>query len=271
MRNFFFTVDVEEWFASKLIKTTQEDREKLSDFVEPMKFILNLLEVFDIKATFFFVYQTVKKYPEVFYDVVKRGHEVALHGENHDNIFDLGPTKFRDMVKSMKSTFKESLKINLLGYRAPHFGMSDIGLRILEGEGFIYDSSVVPCIHIPGWYGNASAPLLSYKVSPNFGEFPISVHPKFRLPGAGGYYFRNLGVRWSEKVVVSSLKILNYAVFYIHPWELSNNNPANSGASFYTFRRTGDWSRKNLKRLLFNVTKLRDIQCSTISNSINNL
>ena len=65
-----------------------------------------------------------------------------------------------------------------------------------------------------------------------------------RVPGGGGYYFRNLGYRWTKWVLLSSLKRLGYAVFYIHPWELSDHNPKDTGAPFYTFRRTGAWARE---------------------------
>ena len=266
-KNFFFTVDVEEWFASKLIKTTARERNEVSDFVEPMEFVINLLAIFDIKATFFFVYQTIEKYPGIFQKVVEEGHEVALHGEFHDNVLDLGQDKFRDMVRAMKNIFNEKFEINLLGYRAPHFGITNAGLKILGEEGFVYDSSMVPCLRIPGWYGNPNAPLVPYQ-DVSLKEFPVSVHPTFRLPGAGGYYFRNLGVNWSELVIISSLKRLGYALFYIHPWELSNYNPKNSGAPFYTFRKTGDWSRQNLKRLLSKVNKLKNTKCTTIGSTM---
>ena len=259
--HFFFTVDVEEWFASKLFKTTPEEKEALYDLAETLEFILDLLSRKKIKGTFFCLYHTAKKYPEVIQRAIKEGHEIALHGDEHDNILDLGPEKFRAMLTKAREGFKKDFGVDLKGYRAPHFGMNDQLRPLLKQSGFSYDSSVVPCLPIPGWYGSFSEPRTPYYDATNeIWEFPISVHPFIRLPGGGGYYFRNLGRLWTSHVLKSSLKSLKYGMLYIHPWELSNNNPTNRpNVPFYTFRRTGDWARKNLEIMLDELLKLPNV------------
>src|SRR5207237_7770726 len=121
-------------FANKLIKTTPEAREQPSDFVEPMDYVLTLLRSKGIRATFFFLFHTARKYRETMRRVLADGHEVALHGDGHENVLDLGEEGFRQMLVRMRSAFKDEFGADVCGYRAPNFGMSPAGLSILAQE-----------------------------------------------------------------------------------------------------------------------------------------
>lgn len=50
-------------------------------------FILKTLEEFGIKATFFMVGDNVRKYPELYDQIVKAGHQVGNHTYNHIGAF----------------------------------------------------------------------------------------------------------------------------------------------------------------------------------------
>ena len=50
---------------------------------EVTPFILKLLDEYGIKATFFCVGENVKKYPELYQEVLSRGHQVGNHTYNH--------------------------------------------------------------------------------------------------------------------------------------------------------------------------------------------
>ncbi|MCK9163044.1 MAG: polysaccharide deacetylase family protein [Bacteroidales bacterium] len=45
--------------------------------------VLDLLDEYNAKATFFCVGDNVKKYPEIFEDIIKRGHRVGNHTFHH--------------------------------------------------------------------------------------------------------------------------------------------------------------------------------------------
>ena len=45
--------------------------------------VLDLLDEYNIKATFFCVGENVEKYPEVYKELVKRGHRIGNHTYNH--------------------------------------------------------------------------------------------------------------------------------------------------------------------------------------------
>ena len=50
---------------------------------ESTPFILDTLRKFNIKATFFMVGDNVRKYPELYEQIVKEGHQVGNHTHNH--------------------------------------------------------------------------------------------------------------------------------------------------------------------------------------------
>ena len=45
--------------------------------------VLDILDKYKVKATFFCVGENVDKYPEVYADILKRGHKTANHTYNH--------------------------------------------------------------------------------------------------------------------------------------------------------------------------------------------
>lgn len=50
---------------------------------EATPFILKTLKEFNVKATFFMVGDNVRKYPELYQQIVDAGHQVGNHGHNH--------------------------------------------------------------------------------------------------------------------------------------------------------------------------------------------
>lgn len=77
-------------------------------------FILKTLEEFGIKATFFMVGDNVRKYPELYQQIVAAGHRVGNHSFNH-----IGG--FRHSVKEYSyNVEKANAYIHTNLYRPPH-------------------------------------------------------------------------------------------------------------------------------------------------------
>jgi peptidoglycan/xylan/chitin deacetylase (PgdA/CDA1 family) len=57
--------------------------------------LLDLLDRYNAKATFFLIGRFVRECPELVKETVARGHEVGNHTELHPNLFRLNPTKVR--------------------------------------------------------------------------------------------------------------------------------------------------------------------------------
>lgn len=245
-KNIFFTVDLEEWYHSKWFDTSYifskyfPDGPPDSDIRFTTERLLDLCEKYGVRITFFVLVSVVKRDPGLLEEITSRGHEVAIHGFEHLSILDLGPEEFKYQIHEAKIYVEKRIGERVYGYRAPHFQINSEGIETIESCGYKYDSSINPCLKIPGWYGNPKAPIHPYKISPSIIEFPASVYPIIRLPGAGGWYLRNLGTSWVKLLLSSLLARQDTAVFYIHPWELSDFNPEIGEIPFHVFRNTGE-------------------------------
>lgn len=260
MKNLFFTIDVEEWFTSKkIVQLDERNTQYSSDVAETVSWILTLLNDHGLRGTFFFIHDIAVRYPDLVRNLIANGHEIALHGETHDDLKTVSDASFEQALKKMKSAFKRDFNVDLKGYRAPYFSIHPQAIALLKQCGFCYDSSVVPSLPIPGWYGEWKAPRTPYRIGKTlhetngerqFLEFPLSVHPTLRLPGLGGMYFRNLGYPYTKQLLKTCLNRVGYAIFYLHPWECSFHIPRLPQLPFYMTRRCGEWTRTALRRLL---------------------
>ena len=248
------TIDVEEWFHTRLFNVEKVIQEYYdgeypeTDVVDCVKKLIHLFNKYNLKVTFFILGETAEKYPDLISIIEEKDHEIASHGYHHNRRYnDLN--QFKNDIRK----FKSKITNDVTGFRFPNFNISQKKLKILAEEGFTYDSSIVPCRNIPGWYGNPKLPLEPFKYNFNQGhimEFPIAVSPRLRLPGGGGWYLRNVGYWWTKNVVKSLLKKTGFVVIYFHPWEISHENPRLRGIPFHVFRNTGKKCYKNLCKLI---------------------
>jgi len=198
----------------------------------------------------------INKYPVLIDNIIDTNHEIALHGIEHKGIKSLGINAFKKQMHDGKKILESLFRTEIVGYRAPNMDISMKALEILSQSGFKYDSSIMPSLKIPGWYGWPNSPLHPYypllKMTKcnNFIEFPIAVFPYLRIPGGGGWYLRNFGLDWVKLTLKLLLKKTGFAVMYIHPWEISNNNPNHPGIPFHVFNRTGNWTLKALESII---------------------
>ena len=256
------SVDVEEWVHSNwfnLKKLGYHYTNFPSDLELTIKKLLCLFDEHSVSATFFTLLDACKDHPEVIESLVRTHHEIALHGIEHKGITSLGEEEFQRQIVNGKDELESLIGSKVLGYRAPNMEISIKALEILSDQGFRYDSSVVSCLKIPGWYGWPRAPIHPYRPllqhdknlkEKGIIEFPIAVFPVLRIPGGGGWYLRNFGLHWVKLTLRALLKTTGFAVFYIHPWEISNNNLDLPGIPFHVFRRTGNWTLKALNSIL---------------------
>jgi peptidoglycan/xylan/chitin deacetylase (PgdA/CDA1 family) len=238
------TVDVEEWFHSnwfntdKIIKTFYNGKVPQSDVVDTIVRIINMFDTLRVRATFFVLGDTAEHNPSIIDNIKDAGHEIASHGYHHQfNGIDI--EIFRDQIRK----FKKNIYAHPKGFRFPNYIFQESVLKVLTEEGFIYDSSVVPSYNIPGWYGDPHARKQPYIYTIDkehrIIEFPISVSPNLRFPGAGGWFLRNASFLWTYHVIAAQLQRTGYANIYFHNWEVSFNNPKHPGIPFHVFRNTG--------------------------------
>jgi polysaccharide deacetylase family protein (PEP-CTERM system associated) len=244
------TIDVEDYFQvnafASQVHPDQWDSYPLRVVNNTSK-ILDLLDQYNIIATFFILGWVAERAPELTREIHRRGHEIACHGYGHQLIYTIGPDKFREDIRRAKAVLEDQSGENVLGYRAPSYsitGKSLWALDILVEEGFSYDSSIFPVVH--DTYGIPNAERFPHTIETKAGallEFPLTTLPlqigwkKLRLPIAGGGYLRLLPVETIRKGISSvNATERQPAVIYFHPWEIDPHQPRIKAGFKSTFR-----------------------------------
>jgi peptidoglycan/xylan/chitin deacetylase (PgdA/CDA1 family) len=81
---------------------------------ETTSWILDLLDTYNIKATFFCVGDNVRKYPNLYRMLIQRGHHVGNHTFNHVQGLFLGTNDFVENTQKASSLIQSPL------FRPPH-------------------------------------------------------------------------------------------------------------------------------------------------------
>ncbi len=93
---------------------------------EATPFVLDVLDRYGVKATFFMVGDNVRKYPEIYKMVVERGHCVGNHTFNHIGGFRHSSKEY------LENTEKANLLIHSHLFRPPHGWMRILQYRLLR-------------------------------------------------------------------------------------------------------------------------------------------
>jgi polysaccharide deacetylase family protein (PEP-CTERM system associated) len=268
------SVDVEEYFHAEIFRngTQTPSRRFLESRVEAsVERLLEILRDRHTKATFFTLGEIAANHPSVVRKIADERHEIACHGDCHENVYRQRPREFRADIRRAKARLEDLCGDAVIGYRAPNFSIGPKqtwAYDILLEEGFRYDSSVFPILH--DRYGQPGAPRFPYEIRRNgasaLTEFPIGTARVLgvNLPIGGGGYFR-----------LSPFEFIRYCIdrvnareqtpvmFYLHPWELDPDQPRPPMAWHHRFRLYVGIARQSgkLSRLLarFRFGTARDV------------
>jgi len=104
--------------------------------------VLDLLGRHEIEATFFVPGHTVESFPRETETILERGHELAHHSYAHvDPSQQSREEEEADMERALGAF--ERIGVRPLGYRSPSADLSASTLKLVEGHGFVYDSSLM--------------------------------------------------------------------------------------------------------------------------------
>lgn len=70
---------------------------------EVTPWVLDLLDQYEIKATFFMVGDNVRKYPDIFRMVIEHGHRIGNHTFNHIRGFEYSANDYLENTGSCES------------------------------------------------------------------------------------------------------------------------------------------------------------------------
>jgi peptidoglycan/xylan/chitin deacetylase (PgdA/CDA1 family) len=82
--------------------------------------LLDLLDRYNAKATFFLIGRYVRECPELVKETIARGHEVGNHTESHPNLFRLNPTKVRVELRLCHDAIRGAIATPPKWFRPPY-------------------------------------------------------------------------------------------------------------------------------------------------------
>lgn len=230
------SIDLEEWYHSELVGGRKSPFSQATEATQP---ILDLLDQYQTKASFFIVGEVAERNPDLIQSIFQRGHEIGCHTFSHTLVWNLDENLFRGELEHFHSVMERILgKIKIKGFRAPCFSIDNRNkwaLKVLLDFGYKYDASIFP-LKINPLYGISGAPIRPYRISLKdvreedpespLLEFPMSPLKigRLRIPISGGFYLRVLPtcfLYWGLKRINRTQPFL----VYFHPWEGYEKTP----------------------------------------------
>ena len=255
-------IDFEDWYHPELIKKYHKHETFEPIVVNAIDKIIDWLRQNDTYATFFVVGELLEFKPELLDKIIDNGHEIGFHTMSHTR---LDEPNYKENFSTELKKFSELTNNKSKGFRAPSFSLSrstSWAIDILESNGYIYDSSIVPAK--TRLYGVENAQKTPYFISSKsleknsssakLLEFPLLTTQFLtkQIPAGGGFFLRTLPLGITRSAIRSINKINQPATFYIHSWELAPELMPKISLpfidNFITFH--------NIKKALEKMTKL---------------
>ena len=252
------TVDVEEYYHAAIFRRGIggiRGSEFASRVDDSMRRLADIMRAHQARATLFVLGDVAAAHPGLLRSLAADQHEIACHGDRHDDVSSLTPKEFRADLRRAKARIEDVVGAPVIGYRAPNFSIGPAqswAYEILADEGFAYDSSLHPIHH--DRYGQPDAPRFPYEVWTDgvrsLTEFPIGTARLcgLNLPIGGGGYFRLL----PYGLVSNGIRRVNArehqpVMFYLHPWELDPAQPRPAMPWHHRFRHYVGLEREEAK------------------------
>lgn len=132
--------------------------------------LLDLLERYDTRATFFLEGWNGVHHPAAVAEVVQRGHEVGMHGWVHETWHELDADTEQELATRATDALASAAGVEPRGFRAPGGARTPVTAKVLSSLGYDYDASL----------GDGMRP---QRLQPNLAQVPFS------WPLVDGYYY----------------------------------------------------------------------------------
>ncbi len=219
--------------------------------------ILDILDKYQVKATFFSTVIFAQNSPEVITRILNDGHELASHGYYHSDFVNAH-------LASSKKALEELSGRKIHGFRMAR--MKPVDEKEIAKAGYVYNSSINPT-WLPGRYNNLDKPRTYFKEA-GVWQIPASVSPIVRFP-LFWLSFHNLPLNLYLWMAKSTIKKDGYLNIYFHPWEFTNlKDKERFGFPGYVERNTGNKMMERMDTFIQELKK-SNLPFTTISDFVN--
>jgi len=112
-----------------------------------VKRILEILERNQVQSTFFVPGYTARRYPTIIKNIVAAGHEIAHHGDMHEQPAAATVEQEIQYIERGIESLQKVAGVTPIGYRAPFWELSWKTPELLVDYGFLYDTSLMDADH----------------------------------------------------------------------------------------------------------------------------
>ncbi len=98
--------------------------------------ILDILDKYDVKTTFFLVGGWVDKYPEMVQEIARRGHEIGNHSDTHPHMSQLGEEAIRKELHNMSSKVEKLTGVYPTLFRPPYGDYNNRVVTVSRAAGY---------------------------------------------------------------------------------------------------------------------------------------
>ncbi len=258
-----FSIDLEDWYHGIELPYSSWSQYERRLEVGHYK-ILELLDKYSVKATFFTLGWIADHYPDLIKEITSLGHELGSHSYSHEKVYNQSRDVFRQEIRRTKKTIEDLTGQKVISHRSPFFSITDKSLwalEILAQEGYEIDCSLS---RIKTWrYGIDNCPDTIFNISEyDITEFPTTTFQIFNKNlNMGGAYFRIFPYSYTARGIKDRQQSGQYNMFYVHPWEYDPDHPK---AKMEWKAKLTHYSR--LKKMYPNTEQLfKDFDFGTVS------
>lgn len=219
------SMDVEDWYHLYYFLGKADGSYSMLDGFDHY---VELLNRHNIKTTFFVLSELADNAKKQILYASSCGHEIACHGKTHVRPLDLSIEDFEAQLTEAKAKLEDITGKEVVGYRAPCYGIDNERYALVKKAGFQYSSSKMD---VPGHplygaldLGGFDQPIKGIYTKDGMTEFALSTQ-KFcgnHIAVSGGGWIRLLPWRPLMKPLIEKyLDASDCYTLYIHPFELS--------------------------------------------------
>lgn len=98
--------------------------------------ILDILDAYGVKTTFFLVGIWVEKYPELVREIVARGHEIGNHSTTHPEMTRLSRERIAEELRVTSDRVEQLTGVSPTLFRPPYGAYNDLVVTTSREEGY---------------------------------------------------------------------------------------------------------------------------------------
>lgn len=186
------------------LQITDEERLKITE--DNTKAILRILDIHDVKASFFVEISITEKLKNLIKAISSQGHEIAFYNKN---------SSLPEIEEAKKNT-QDHLEKQIRGIRQKDVKLPQENLKLLE---FNYVSNIDNA--------NILFPFKRLKRNTEITEedglsiVPESISPYFQLP-YNDFMFQILPMKYYRNMVFETLKNDDFVLIYLNSWQFTD-------------------------------------------------